>query len=183
MLAAHLSEIHSCPFYGLRVEYTSGSAGGAPQPTRNCHVAVALARSTQKSRCTSTAHGFLVSTGGVVDALEAEESDKVEVRGYCSVDNLLDFRMDPPARAKDIFRLLLITGASLGAFTVHSVTHVEAGTEREAKYFIKKMRTLGMRAEHAESSGLKRMNDWDKTPESAKRSRTLDAHPSGESLS
>ena len=66
---------------------------------------------------------------------------------------------------------------------MHSVTHVEAGTENEAKYFIKIMRTLGMRAEHAESSGLKRMNDWDKTPESAKRCRTLDAHPSGESLS
>ena len=100
MLAAHLSEIHACPFYGLHVEYISGSAGGAPQPTHNCQVAVALARSTQKSRCMSTAHWFLVSTGGVVDALEDEESDKVEVRGYCSVDNLLDFRMGPPARAK-----------------------------------------------------------------------------------
>ena len=36
-----------------------------------------------------------------MDVLEDEESDKVEVRGYCSVDNLLDFRMDPPARAKE----------------------------------------------------------------------------------
>ena len=35
-----------------------------------------------------------------MDALEDEESDKVEVRGYCSVDNLLDFGMDLPAKAK-----------------------------------------------------------------------------------
>ena len=94
-----------------------------------------------------------------MDALEDEESDKVEVRGYCSVDNLLDFRMDPPARAKERVSLLFITGAAPGALTVHSVTHVEAGTENEARHFVKKMRTLGMRAEHAESSGLKCMND------------------------
>ena len=66
---------------------------------------------------------------------------------------------------------------------MHSVTHVEASTEKEAMSFNPKMRTLGMRAEHSGSSGLNRMNDLDKTPESANRCRTLDAHPSGESLS
>ena len=103
MLAVRLSEVHSCPFYGLRVEYkSSGGAGGAPQPTRNCQVAVALARATQKSRCLKVANGFLVSTSGVKDALEDEEDPKtVEVRGYCSMDNVLEFKMDPPARSAE----------------------------------------------------------------------------------
>ena len=79
MLAVRLSEVSACPFYGLRVEYnSSGQAGGAPQPTRNCQVAVALARATQKSRCVTVANGFLVSTGGVKDALEDEEDPKTE---------------------------------------------------------------------------------------------------------
>ena len=72
MLAVRLSEVSSCPFYGLRVEYNSlGKAGSAPQPTRNCKVAVAVVRTTQKSKCTTIANGFLVSTSGVRDALEA----------------------------------------------------------------------------------------------------------------
>ena len=44
------------------------------------------------------------------------------------------------------------------------------------------MMTLGMRAEPQQSGGLKRMNEWDKTPDSAKKCRVLDAQPSGESL-
>ena len=99
MLAAHLSEIRACPFYGMRVEYAPEAEGGAPQPARNCHFAVALVRSTQKSRCVSTASGFLVSTAGVRDAFGDEDSDTVTIHGYCSVDNLLNFKMDPrPAK-------------------------------------------------------------------------------------
>ena len=67
----------------MRVEYSnSRHAGGASQPTRNCEVAVALARAAQKSRCVTVASGFLVSTGGVKHALEDEEDpNTVDVRG------------------------------------------------------------------------------------------------------
>ena len=184
MLAVRLSEVSACPFYGLRVEYNSlGHAGSAPQPTRNCQVAVALACATQKSRCLKVANGFLVSTSGVKDALEDEEDPKtVEVRGYCSMDNVLEFKMDPPARAAERVCLLLITAAAPDALTVHSVTHIDPSAVHEAKYFIKKMRTLGMRAEYVESDGMKRMCEWARTPDSAKKCRTLETHPTGESL-
>ena len=184
MLAVRLSEVSACPFYGLRVEYnSSGHAGGAPQPTRNCQVAVALARATQKSRCVTVANGFLVSTGGVKDALEDEEDPKtVEVRGYCSMDNVLEFKMDPPARAAERVCLLLITAVAPEALTVHSVTHIDPGAVHEAQHFINKMRTLGIRAEYVESDGIKRMCEWEKTPDSAKKCRSLEAHPTGESL-
>ena len=57
------------------------------------------------------ANGFLVSTGGVKDALEDEEDPKtVEVRGYCSMDNVLEFKMDPPARAAE--RVCLMNSCS-----------------------------------------------------------------------
>ena len=80
MLAAHLSEIRACPFYGMRVEYAPESVGGAAQPARNGHLAVALVRTTQKSRCVSTASGFLVSTPGVRDAFDNDDSDTVTIQ-------------------------------------------------------------------------------------------------------
>ena len=124
-----------------------------------------------------------MSTGGVKDALEDEEDPKtVEVGDYCSMDNLLEFKMVPLARAAERVCLLLITAAAPDTLTVHSVTHIDPGAVHEAKYFIKKMRTLGMRAEYVESDGFKRMCEWQKTPDSAKKCRSLEAHPTGESL-
>ena len=124
-----------------------------------------------------------MSTGGVKDALEDEEDPKtVEIRGYCSMDNVLEFKMDPPARAAERVCLLLITAAEPEALTVHSVTHIDPGAVHEAKYCLKKMRSLGMRAEYVESDGMKRMCEWARTPDSAKKCRTLEAHPTGDSL-
>ena len=90
--------------------------------------------------------------------------------------------MDPPARAAERVCLLLFTAAAPEPLTVHSVTHIDLGAVHEAKYFIKKMRTLGMRAEYVESDGFKRMCEWEQTPDSAKKCRSLEAHPTGESL-
>ena len=153
MVAAHLSEIHACPFYGMRVEYASEHPLGtddASQLVRNCHSAVALVRSTQKSKCVSTASGFLVSTTGVKDAFGDGNSDAKAIHGYCSVDYLLDFKMDPPNKGKHRVCLLLITACSKEAITVSNVTHIDEDAVKEAEYFMKKMRTLGMR---------KRMNE------------------------
>ena len=63
-----------------------------------------------------------------------------------------------------------------------SVTHIDEGAVAEAEYFIKKMRTLGMRAELQQTGEHKRMHELSKTPDSAKKCRILDGHPSGESL-
>eukprot|EP00959_Pyramimonas_sp_CCMP1952_P010423 218234-Pyramimonas_sp.AAC.1 len=52
----------------------ASGGGGASQLARNCRLAVALVRATQKSRCASTASGFLVSTPGVTDASDDENS-------------------------------------------------------------------------------------------------------------
>ena len=173
------------PFYGMRVEYAPEpplGSGDAAQLARNCHLAVALVRTTQKSRCVSTANGFFVTTSGVKDAFADQNSDSVTIRGYCSVDHLLDFKMDPPSKAKHRVCLLLITACSKDALTVHSVTHIDETAVAEAEYFMKKMRTLGMRAEHQQSGEHKRMSEWSTTPDSAKKCRILNGHPSGDSL-
>ena len=77
---------------------------------------------------------------------------------------------------------MLITASSPEAITEHSVTNIDEASVTEAQYFVKKMRTLGMRAELKQSGGHKRMNEWPMTPDSAKKCRVLDAHPSGASL-
>eukprot|EP00959_Pyramimonas_sp_CCMP1952_P381645 7996863-Pyramimonas_sp.AAC.1 len=101
MLAAHLFEIRPCHFYGMRVQYASASGSGdASQLALNCRFALALVRAAQQSRHASTASGFLVSTVGVRDAFGDENSDTMTIHGYCSVDNLLSFKTDPPIRAK-----------------------------------------------------------------------------------
>ena len=104
------------------------------------------------------------------------------MHGYCSVDNLVSFTMDPPSKAKQRVCLLLITTCSEEAITVHNVTHIHEGAVREMQYFIQKMRTIGMRAGLQQTREDKRMNELSKTHGSAKRCRILDAHPSGESL-
>ena len=115
MLAAYIWEIRACPFYGMRVEYAPEpplGSGDASQLVRNCHLAVALVRAAQKSKCVTTALGFRVSTAGVKDAFGDESSHEVTIHGFCSVDNLLSFKMDPPSSAKQRVCLLLITGCS-----------------------------------------------------------------------
>ena len=66
---------------------------------------------------------------------------------------------------------------------MHNVTHFDEGAVTEAEYFMKEMRTLGMRAELQQTGEHKRMNELSKTPDSAKKCRILDAHPPRESLS
>ena len=78
---------------------------------------------------------------------------------------------------------MLITACSKEAITVHNVTHIDEGAVTEAEYFMKKMRAFGMRAELQQSGEHKRMNELSKTPDSAKKCRILDTHPTGESLS
>ena len=90
-------------------------------------------------------------TSRVRDALGDETLDTVTIHGYCSVNNLLSFTMDPPSKAKQRVCLLLITACSKEAFTVHNVTHFDEGAVTEAEYFMKEMRTLGMRAELQQS--------------------------------
>ena len=65
---------------------------------------------------------------------------------------------------------------------MHNVTHFDEGAVTEAEYFMKEMRALGMRAVLQQSGEHKRMNDLSKTPDSAKKCKILDGHPSGESL-
>ena len=83
----------------------------------------------------------------------------VTMHGYCSVDNLVSFTMDPPSKAKQRVCLLLITACSKEAFTVHNVTHFDEDSVTEAEYFMKEMRTLGMRAVLQQSGEHKRMNE------------------------
>ena len=162
MLAACIWEIPACLFSGTRVEYALElllGSGDAFQLARNCHQAVALVRIAQKSKCVTTALGFHVSTAGVKDSFGDESSHEVTNHGFCSVDNLLSFKMDPPSRAKQGVCLLLITGCSKEAITVHNVTRIDESAVAEAEYFMKKMRTLGMRAELQQCGDRKRMDE------------------------
>ena len=88
----------------------------------------------------------------------------------------------PGMKAAERVCLLLITGATPESLTVQSVTHLEPTAVKEAKYFIRKMRTLGMRAKYGGSDAVKRMSEWATTPDSAKKCKKLEAHPTGDSL-
>ena len=98
------------------------------------------------------------------------------------MDNVLEFKMGPPARAAERVCLLLIAAAAPEALAVHFVTHNDPGAAHEAKYLINDMMTLGMRAEYVDTDGITRMREWEKTSDSANTCRSLEAHPIVESL-
>ena len=87
-----------------------------------------------------------------------------------------------PGKTKQRLCLSLITASSPEAITVHSVPNIDEASVTEAQYFAKKMKTLGMRTEPKQSAEHKRMHEWTKSPDSAKKCRIFKVHPPGESL-
>ena len=92
-------------------------------------------------------------------------SDDRNQRCRCQVKRDQPFRSSSndvsqvTSRAKQRVCLLLITGCSKEAITVHNVTRIDESAVAEAEYFMKKMRTLGMRAELQQCGDRKRMDE------------------------
>ena len=88
----------------------------AARMLRPCSQASVLVLSTQKSTISSTsADGFKIVTDNVVDLLHTDSAEeagapqKLQIISFAQVDNLVDFKLDPPKRGKDQAALITVT--------------------------------------------------------------------------
>ena len=89
----------------------------AARMLRPCSQAAVLVLSTQKSTISSTsADGCKVVTDNVVDLLHTDSTEeagapqKFQIISFARLDNLTDFKLDPPKKGKDQAALITVTG-------------------------------------------------------------------------
>ena len=214
ILAARLSELRHCPHYGLAVEYSieGATAAEAASPTpgadasqvapiasrRNAKLVAALIQGSCKSRCEKEESGYKVVTDNIVDvshplpldANDAEVAGTNTLVAYCSLDDVLNFKLDPARGASSRVALVLICGVEGAAasdgkktFSVEAVEHVDLDQVTDAKTVFDKIRNLATCLQTDPTEPLKRDRSFFTTsPDSAKKCRTLQSQPTDASM-
>ncbi len=111
------------------------------------------------------------------------------VVGYCSLDDVLDFKIDPARGTSSRVALVLICGVEGSAtggtktFSVVAAEHVEADQVADAQRVFSKLRNLAMRLRADPTEPLKRDRSFFGTPpDSANKCRTLQSQPTDASM-
>ena len=146
ILFAYLHDIHADPHYGFKVTYDD-----IPAP-RSAYV-VTLAASPSKSSTLPIGEGFQVTTPDVVDYANPASASQpsVSLVGFCSVDALPGFRMDPPRGRAHRFAICLISKREDNAFHVHKLEYIEPDQVDDAVRCFQKLRSLCKRIQPAGS--------------------------------
>ena len=179
ILCAQLREIRHCPHYGLAVEYPGTSR-------RNGKCVAALIASSAKSRLVEAAHGHKVLTDRVQDALQetwATDATSFGLVGYCSLNNVLDFKLDPPRAASHRYAVVLVSAVSASEITIDFVQPLDASELATTQKVMGKLRRFCMRAKgDANETPKRNQTSFNSPPVSAKKARTLGVQPTDASL-
>ena len=186
ILFAFLEDIRSDPYYGMRLEYDT------PEGSNGMYVA-ALIASEQKSRTEKLSEdSYRVSTSGIKDIANPKGTVEVpvgnyDVIGYCSMNNLPSFRLDPP-RGKQMRVALALICKVQGdsSLVIHKLELIEPDQVANAVVCLQKLRRLSNSVH--QSSSEKRSHSFDlenaatTSPSDTKEARTLQAAPTDASL-
>ncbi len=160
MLVAALSEIHRCPYYGLNIRYSDGTE-------RSAKSVLALVISSAKSTLLDIGDGYKVTTLGIKDALGStsdatdHSADTIAVTGFCGLDDVLNFKLDPPRGPKKTrMAAILVTSVGEAEFVISDCLLVEEKDQETAKASFQAMRELAKSIEFRGTSKLKRRVDW-----------------------
>ena len=197
---AYLSDLKQDPFYGIRVCYSEqGSVDndGASQPVadgpRGAYI-VALIGSPAKSLTEQVGDdAYKVSMSNIRDVANPKGSPEdpvgdYKVMGYCSMNNLSGFRLDPPRGKTLRIALAFFSKANDdGSLVLHKLEYIEADQMKNAVCCMQRLRRLSSRVRS--SSFVKRSHSVDlessesaPAPSSMKKARTLQAAPTAGSL-
>ena len=181
---AYLSDIHSDPFHGARLVYD-----GKDGPKASC-IAVLLASPSSSATTSIGDNAFKVVTEDVKDIASPRSTlekpvGQHRVIGYCSLDNLPLFSLDPPRGKKFRVAIALITKVDNEGLHVHKLEYIEPEQVVQAVDCMQKLRKLSKsilsnsseKRSHAvslEQSGM--------SPNNVKKARTLHRAPTDESL-
>lgn len=185
---AFLADIQPDPYYGMRIVY-DGQEG-----PRGHYVAALIASSSKSKTEQVSDHGYKVVTTAVKDIANPDGPlDKPignhTLVGYCAMDNLPGFRLDPP-RAKN-FRVAVVLITKVdedGGLHIHQLEYIEMDQVKHAVLCMQKLRKLS-KGVHTVSTEKRSRNitlgcisAQGLSPSDTKKARTLQAAPTDASL-
>ena len=134
---AYLSDIHADPHYGFKVTYDDVAA-----PRSAC--VLSLVASPAKSITVAIGAGFQVTTPEVLDHANPAGASQLSVSlvGYCTMDALPGFRMDPPRGRMHRYAMCSITKREGDTFHVHKLEYIEPNQIDDAVRCFQKLRSL-----------------------------------------
>ena len=176
LLFAHLDDVHEDSVYGFKVRF------GDVEGVKAACVAV-LVKCTKTSRCEKIGDdGFKVTTAGVCDAAsqDAAKQTNFSVLGFCTANNVLNFKLDPARGSTSRTAVLLISKRVSDVFHVDHLEHVEPQHEEDAQACFRKLRAMSVCLKSGEEmQGRLRvpLSEWHPRPDFSKKCRTLEAMP------
>ena len=185
MSFAFLGDIQPDPHYGMRVVY-DGQDG-----PKGLYVG-ALVASYEKSKAVRLGEdGYMVTTADVKDianpagTLEDPIGNHTLV-GYCSMDRLTGFQLDPPRAKSCRVAFVLFTKADeTEGLHIHKLEYVEPSQVNDAIQCMRKLRTLSKKV-HTKSKEKRShsvaLEHEGLSPMGTKKARTLQATPTDSSL-
>ena len=197
-LPAALHMVQKSVHYSMTVHYApqellvdfSSTGESNPTPTttliRQCSQVFALVEATTPSQLdTVGADGYKLTTSNVKDLL-VDSVATYTLTAFCTLDNLQDFKLDPPRSMKSQAALIVISDiipkASL-TFIVDSVMLISRDEVKAAISSMKKLLYFTSAATQI-NTRKRQQQQWSDTysPAKALKCRTLSRHPTGPEL-
>ena len=176
---AYLSDIHADPHYGFKVTYDDVVT---PRSAR----VMSLVASTEKSNTVSIGEGFQVTTPEVLDFANPAGAPKpsVSLVGYCTMDALPGFRMDPPRGRMHRYAMCSIMKREDDTFHAHKLEYIEPSQIDDAVRCVQQLRSLCRRLQptSAEKCSRSVAACLDRLKTLQKKARSLAAVPTDSSL-
>ena len=137
LLFAFLADISSDPHYGFSVAYDG-------QDGPRCTYAVSLVTSESKSFTENIGTSFKVITNGVKDYANPAGASQpgYTVMGFCTLDNLTGFNLDPPREKAFRCAICLFVKRDDDGFHIHKLEHIEPDQVDNAVLCMQKLRKL-----------------------------------------
>ena len=180
ILFAFLSDITEDPHYGFQMSYD-----GVQSP-RSSYV-IALIASEAKSTTTNVGEGYQVTSPKIQDLANPDAGalqPGYSVVGFCTLDNLPAFRLDPPRGKPNRCAVCLFSRRQENTLHVHKLECLEPDQVENAVVCFQKLRKLS-KGIHPEGTE-KKSHDVKACAESAgnpkKKARLLQAVPTDASL-
>ena len=176
---AYLADVQPDPFCGMHISFDD-----APGP-KGIYAAVLVACDKKSKTIGIGDDGYKVVTASVKDIANpagnpsAPVGDRTLV-GYCNMDGLPGFRLDPPRGQKFRVAFVLITKADEEGLHIHKLEYIEQDQVNHAIRCMQRLRRLNKQIHPAGTE--KRSHNLTLTATSIKKARTLQSVPTNTSL-
>ena len=176
---AYLADLQPDPYCGMSICYDKAEG------PKGIYAAVLVASPNNSKPHPIGENGYKVVTTQLKDIANPAHTGKGPVGdhtlvGYCSLESLSRFTLDPPRGKEFRVALVLISKVDDEGFHIHKLEHIEPAQVSDAIKCMRQLRRLNKRIRPQCTEKRSRRCSLDTTP--LKRARKLSAAPSDESL-